>query len=78
MSQLHFRLDEEPRFAREQHEFLTIAEAAALARCCERTIRRAIEAGQLTAARLRGQKNSRGAFRIRRSDLEEWMYGGGA
>jgi len=69
MSQLHLRLDDGPRFTRDQ-EFLTIAEAAALARCCQRTIRRAIDAGQLRAARLRGKEGSRGAFRIARIDLE--------
>ncbi|MFL5846329.1 MAG: helix-turn-helix domain-containing protein [Solirubrobacteraceae bacterium] len=77
MAQLHFRLDDGPRFARDQ-EFLTIAEAADLARCCQRTIRRAIDAGQLRAARLRGKENSRGAFRIARIDLENWMYGDAA
>jgi excisionase family DNA binding protein len=75
MDQLRLRLGDEPRFAR---EFLTIAEAAALARCCERTIRVAVDAGTLRAARLRGKHGSRGAFRFQRTDFEEWMFGNGA
>lgn len=74
MDQLRMRLGDEPRFAR---EFLTIAEAAEVARCCERTVRRAIDAGELRAARLRGKQGSRGALRIRRADFEEWMFGDG-
>jgi excisionase family DNA binding protein len=67
---------DEPRFA--AVEFLTIAEAAAVVRCCERTVRRAIDTGELRAGRLRGQPGSRGGFRIRRADLDAWMYGDGA
>lgn len=66
MEQLRLRLGDEPRFAR---EILTIPEAAELARCCERTIRRAVDAGTLRAARLRGKQGSRGALRIRQADL---------
>ena len=44
---------------------LTIAEAARRVRCCERTIRRAIDAGDLRAGRIRGRGGSRGGYRIR-------------
>jgi excisionase family DNA binding protein len=55
--------------------FLTIAEAARDVRCCERTIRRAIDRGALRAGRIRAETGSRGGFRIRPADLEAWMYG---
>src|SRR4051794_10852662 len=42
-------------------EYLTVAEAALRLRCCERTIRRAIECGELRAGRVRGGRGSRGA-----------------
>ena len=35
-------------------EYMTIAEAARRVRCCERTIRRAIESGVLRAGRVHG------------------------
>src|SRR5688572_16728270 len=37
-------------------EYLTIAEAARRVRCCERTIRRAIDSGALRAGRIRGER----------------------
>jgi excisionase family DNA binding protein len=51
-------------------EFLTVADAAVRLRCCERTIRRAIESGALRAGRIRARGASRGAWRIRPADLE--------
>jgi excisionase family DNA binding protein len=59
-------------------EFLTIAEAAQRARCCERTIRRAIQSGALRAGRIHAGDGKRGGFRIRPADLETWMYGNGS
>lgn len=64
-----------PRFA---VEYLTIAEAAQRVRCCERTIRRAIDSGTLPAGRVRGAQGSRGAWRIRLSDLDDWLFCHGA
>jgi excisionase family DNA binding protein len=58
-------------------EFLTIAEAAQRVRCCERTIRRAIDSGALRAGRIHAVDGKRGGFRIRPADLETWMYGDG-
>lgn len=55
-------------------EYLTVAEAAARLRCCERTIRRAIESGELRAGRVRGGRFSRGAWRISPVDLEAWLF----
>ena len=55
-------------------EYLTIAEAAQRVRCCEPTIRRAIDSGDLRAGRVRGGGSSRGGFRIRVGDLDEWLY----
>jgi excisionase family DNA binding protein len=55
--------------------FLTIAEAARQVRCCERTIRRAIDSGALRAGKIVGERGSRGGFRIRPADLEHWMFG---
>src|SRR4051812_429795 len=55
-------------------DYLTIAEAAASLRCCERTIRRAIARGALRAGKVRGGEGSRGAYRIRRADLEHWLF----
>lgn len=63
---------EEPRFST---GYLTIAEAARRVRCCERTIRRAIDTGALRAGRVRGGGSSRGGFRIAAQDLDEWLYG---
>jgi excisionase family DNA binding protein len=56
-------------------DYLTIAEAAQRIRCCERTIRRAIDSGDLRAGRIRVDKTKRGTFRIRIADLHAWMYG---
>jgi excisionase family DNA binding protein len=58
-------------------DFLTIAEAAQRVRCCERTIRRAIDSGALRAGRIHAVDGKRGGFRIRPADLETWMYGDG-
>ncbi len=58
-------------------EYLTIAEAARRVRCCERTIRRAIDGG-VRAGRVHSGRGARGGFRIRPRDLEAWMYGDGA
>jgi excisionase family DNA binding protein len=55
-------------------EYLTIAEAAQRVRCCERTIRRAIDSGALRAGRIRGDRGSRGGFRIRPADLDAWLF----
>lgn len=63
---------EEPRFS---VEYLTIAEAARRVRCCERTIRRAIESGELKAGRVRGGGSTRGGYRILGDDLDRWLYG---
>ena len=51
---------EEPRFTA---DYLTIAEAARRVRCCERTIRRAIDSGELRADRVRGGGSKRGGYR---------------
>ncbi len=59
-------------------DYLTIAEAARRVRCCERTIRRAIDSGVLRAGRVHSGRGSRGGFRIRSGDLDAWMYGDGA
>jgi excisionase family DNA binding protein len=55
-------------------DYLTIVEAARRVRCCERTIRRAIDSGDLRAGRVRGRGGSRGGFRIRAVDLDEWLF----
>src|SRR4051794_22009134 len=57
MDQLELPLANEP-----SSEYLTIAEASRRVRCCERTIRRAIESGALRAGRIRGERGSRGGF----------------
>jgi excisionase family DNA binding protein len=54
--------------------YLTIAEAARRTRCCERTIRRAIDRGALRAGRARGANGARGGFRIRPADLDAWLF----
>lgn len=54
--------------------FLTIAEAAARVRVCERTVRRAIDHGNLRAARVRASQSERGAWRIRVDDLDRWLW----
>jgi excisionase family DNA binding protein len=43
-------------------EYLTIAEAAQRVRCCERTIRRAIDSGALRAGRIRASAGAAAAF----------------
>ena len=58
-------------------EYLTIGEAAKRVRCCERTIRRAIDCGALRAGRVRGERDSRGGYRIRPADLEAWLFDDG-
>jgi excisionase family DNA binding protein len=58
-------------------ELLTIAETAQRVRCCERTIRRAIDSGALRAGRIHAVDGARGGYRIRLGDLEAWMYGDG-
>jgi excisionase family DNA binding protein len=54
--------------------YLTIAESAHRMRCCERTVRRAIDRGALRAGRVRGASGARGGFRIRPADLEAWLF----
>jgi excisionase family DNA binding protein len=54
--------------------YLTIAEAADRTRCCQRTIRRAIDRGALRAGRVRGANGARGGYRIRAADLERWLF----
>ena len=60
--------------ADEAGELLTIAEAARRVRCCERTIRRAVDDGSLQAGRVRATRRSRGAIRIRAVDLDAWLF----
>lgn len=74
MEQLHLTPEPEERGAPEP-PFLTIAEAARRVRCCERTVRRAIDSGALRAGRIGGARGSRGGYRIRPADLEAWVYG---
>jgi len=59
-------------------EYLTIAEAAQRVRCCERTIRRAIDGGSLRAGRVRGDTGNRGGWRIRTADLDRWLFAHGS
>ncbi|WP_196189315.1 helix-turn-helix domain-containing protein [Conexibacter sp. W3-3-2] len=61
-------------FVDEAGEYLTIAEAARRVRCCERTIRRAVDSGALRAGRVRATRFSRGAIRIRPDDLDDWLF----
>lgn len=61
-------------FADEAGDYLTLAEAARRVRCCERTLRRAVDSGALRAGRVRASKVSRGALRIRPGDLDEWLF----
>ena len=51
-------------------EYLTLREAATLARCHVATIRRAIAAGHLT--RYQGGADRKG-YRVRREDVERWI-----
>jgi len=61
---------EEPREALKAPERrMTVPEVAALARCHQQTVRRAIEAGMLPATR-RGKK---GVWLIHQSDAEAWL-----
>ncbi len=69
-AQLEFPFGHETRDPR----WLTIAEAAERVRCCERTIRRAIDSGALRAGRVRGARGSRGAVRIRPEDIASWLF----
>lgn len=69
MGQLSFAFPDDGR-----PEYLTIAEAAAELHCHERTIRRAIDGGALRAGRVRGASGGRGSWRIRRADLDAWLY----
>lgn len=73
--ELPFSVAADPQLA---VEYLTIAEAARRVRCCERTIRRAIDSGVLRAGRVHSVRGSRGGFRIQLRDLETWMYHDGA
>lgn len=73
--ELGYQAEEEPRFSR---DYLTIAEAAARVRCNERTIRRAIASGELRAGRVRGGGSSRGGYRIRPRDLDDWLFDDGS
>lgn len=77
MSQLEFPFPQDRPDA-DAAGFLTIAEAAVRVRCCERTIRRAIDSGALRAGRVRGQLGSRGGYRIRPGDLDAWVFGDAA
>lgn len=77
MEQLELPFPDEPG-RHPEVEFLTIAEAAQRVRCCERTVRRAIDNGALRAGRVRGAEGSRGAFRIRPTDVERWVFGDAA
>jgi excisionase family DNA binding protein len=71
MAQLSFPFPSEPG---SEPESLTVAEAAMRVHCCERTIRRAIDRGALRAGRVRGVNPARGSYRIRRDDLDDWLY----
>jgi excisionase family DNA binding protein len=73
MAQLPLPFNDEPDPAPDL-EYLTIAEAAARLRCCERTIRRAIDRGALRAGRVRGGNGARGGYRIRPADLDRWLF----
>jgi excisionase family DNA binding protein len=66
---------DEPRFVA---QYLTVAEAAQRVRCCERTIRRAIDSGALPAGRVRGDRGNRGGWRIRSADLDRWLFSHGS
>ena len=71
MAQLSLPFSDPPP---EDRAYLTIAEAADRTRCCERTIRRAIDRGALRAGRVRGANGARGGFRIRPVDLDRWLF----
>jgi excisionase family DNA binding protein len=83
MTQLELPFDDDLAPEASSPGYLTIAEAAKIVRCHERTIRRAIDRGALRAGRVRGANDARGAFRIRPADLDRWLFtdddpGGGA
>jgi excisionase family DNA binding protein len=73
MAQLSFPIPDGGGFGG-RPEYVTVAEAAAELHCHERTIRRAIDRGALRAGRVRGVNAARGSWRIRRSDLDAWLY----
>ena len=73
MAQLELPFPKGPE-AHGEPQWLTIAEAADSVRCCERTIRRAIDSGALRAGRIRGARGSRGTVRIRPEDIAEWLF----
>lgn len=73
--ELSYQAEDEFRFT---VDYLTIAEAAAKVRCNERTIRRAIASGELRAGRVRGGGSSRGGYRIRPRDLDDWLFDHGS
>jgi excisionase family DNA binding protein len=64
-------------------EFLTIAEAAQRVRCCERTIRHAIDSGALRAGRINAVDGKRGRLpdppvRPRDLDVRRWSVRDGS
>jgi len=69
--EMDYATEDEPRFS---VEYLTIAGVAAKVRCNERTVRRAIASGELRAGRVSGGGGSRGGYRIRPRDVDDWMY----
>jgi excisionase family DNA binding protein len=73
MAQLSFPMPDDGRSGG-RSEYVTVAEAAAELHCHERTIRRAIDRGALRAGRVRGANAARGSWRIRREDLDAWLY----
>jgi excisionase family DNA binding protein len=73
MVQLSFPMPDDGRRVG-RGEYVTVAEAAEELRCHERTIRRAIDRGALRAGRVRGANAARGSWRIRREDLDAWLY----
>lgn len=55
---------------------LTVKEAAAYARCCDRLIYRALRRDELRGSQGAGPTQiARGTWRIHRDDLEAWMRG---
>jgi excisionase family DNA binding protein len=74
MTQLELPFDDDLAPEAASPGYLTIAEAAMIVRCHERTIRRAIERGALRAGRVRGANAARGGFRIRPRDLDRWLF----
>ena len=72
MSQLHLPVDAGE--GGPELRYLTITEAAERVRVCERTVRRAIDAGNLRAACVRGSRAERGVWRIHPADLDRWLF----